>query len=144
MSAVLRLKAVLRELQGRRGDQAIAALGTAAASYESDIQQLAREMLLKNLSREGVSVIKNKLKDDRAEVRIAAAQVAASKSFRLEAELIDLLDDEVDRVRQAAHEALVKLSAGVDHGPSRNASPAERDEAIRKWRAWAENKETRR
>src|SRR5262245_44636139 len=38
-----RLKQVLTELGQRKGDDVVAALGTAAASYEGDIQSLARE-----------------------------------------------------------------------------------------------------
>jgi HEAT repeat protein len=138
------LKAVLRELERRHGDEAVAALGTAAASYESDIQELARSLLLKNLSREGPAVIQNKLKDERAEVRAAAARVAGSRGFHFEVELIDRLTDEHEGVRQAAHDALVQLSRGIDHGPAGGAGKTERDDAVRKWRAWLETREKKK
>jgi hypothetical protein len=133
-----RLKAVLRELEGRRGPDVLAALGSAAASYEKDVQQLARDLLLSHLSRQDATAIKENLKDDRAEVRAAAARAAARKSLHLEAELIDLLDDQDAGVRQAGHAALVQLSGGVDHGPAPSASKEERARAINKWRAWLE------
>src|SRR5207237_7682596 len=76
-----RLKDVLRELETRKGEESIAALGTAAASYEGDVRDLARDLLDKNLVRQGVRVIKERTKDDRAEVRAAAARVIASKGL---------------------------------------------------------------
>jgi hypothetical protein len=138
-----RLKDVLRELETRKGEEAIAALGTAAASYEGDVRDLARNLLDRNLVRQGVAVIKERTKDDRAEVRAATARVIASKSLKLGGELIDLLGDDNVAVRDAAHTALVKLSKGVDHGPAKGASTEERDEAIKKWRAWWEKQEKR-
>jgi len=131
-----RLKLVLMELEQRQGDEVIAALGTAATTYEAEIQQLARDLLVRHLSRQSNSVIKDKLKDDRAEVRAAAASVAGSKGLRLGGELIDLLTDENARVRDAAHIALVRLSRGTDFGPKANASETEREAAIKKWREW--------
>jgi hypothetical protein len=133
-----RLKDVLVELETRRGGDAIAALGTAAAAYEEDVRDLARGLLEKNLVRQGVAVIKDKAKDDRVEVRAAVARVIGNKSLKLGGELIDLLGDEKPSVREAAHAALVKLSKGADYGPAKNASDAERDEAVKKWRAWWE------
>ena len=130
-----RLKGVVKELGTRRGDEALAALGSAAASYEKDVQQLARDLLDRQLLRETPARVKEKLKDDRAEVRAAAARAAKGKALRVEAELIDLLGDEAEAVRQAAREALVKLSRGADHGPAPGAGPKERAEAMAKWRA---------
>jgi hypothetical protein len=133
-----RLKQVLSELETRRGDAAIAALGTAAASYEGDVRDLAREMLEKNLVRQGVKVIKEKVRDDRAEVRAAVARVIASKGLKLGDELIELLGDDNAVVREAAHAALVKLARGTDHGPAKGATTEDRAEAVKKWRAWWE------
>jgi hypothetical protein len=138
-----RLKQVLTELETRRGDEAIAALGSAAASYEGDVRDLAREMLEKNLVRQGVKVIKEKVKDDRAEVRAAVARVIASKGLKLGDELIDLLGDDNAAVREAAHSALVKLAKGTDHGPAKNATVEERTAAVKKWRAWWDKQDKR-
>jgi hypothetical protein len=138
-----RLKDVLIELETRRGDEAIAALGAAAASYESDVRDLARGLLEKNLVRQGMKVIKEKAKDDRAEVRAAVARLIGNKSLRLGGELIDLLGDDNAAVREAAHASLVKLSKGADHGPAKDAGTTERNEAVKKWRAWWEMQEKR-
>jgi hypothetical protein len=138
-----KLKGVLLELETRKGDEAIAALGSAATSYEGDVQTLARSLLEKNLVRQGVAVIKEKTRDDRAEVRAATARVIANKSLKLGDELISLLADDNAGVREAAHTALVKLSKGIDHGPAKDATTDERDEAIKKWRAWWDKQEKR-
>jgi hypothetical protein len=138
-----RLKDVLIELETRRGDEAIAALGSAAASYESDVRDLARDLLEKNLVRQGVRVIKERTKDDRAEVRAATARVIAAKGLKLGAELIEMLGDDNAGVREAAHAALVKLSKGADYGPAKDATTEQRDEAVKKWRAWWEKQEKR-
>src|SRR5207237_5397614 len=66
-----KLKVVLLELGNRRGDQAIAALGSAAATYDGDMQKLAREMLGKQLTRLKNEAVKEKFVDDRVEVRAA-------------------------------------------------------------------------
>lgn len=138
-----RLKEVLTELETRRGDDAIAALGVAAASYEEDVRDLARGLLEKNLVRQGVAVIKEKTRDDKAEVRAAAARVIATKELKLGGELIDLLADDKPAVHEAAHAALLKLSGGTDYGPAKGATAEERDEAVKKWRAWWEKQEKR-
>ena len=138
-----RLKEVLAELETRRGEEAITALGAAAASYEGDVRDLARDLLDKNLVRQGVRVIKERTKDDRAEVRAATARVIAGKNLKLGDELIDLLGDDNAAVREAAHAALVKLSKGTDHGPAKDATTEERAAAVKKWRAWWEKQEKR-
>ncbi|HXG09922.1 MAG TPA: hypothetical protein VNK04_09050 [Gemmataceae bacterium] len=131
-----RLKEVLIELEQRRGDEVIAALGTAAASYEGDIRQLARDLLTRHLARQPAAVLKEKLKDDRAEVRRAAALIIGVREPRLAGDLIELLADSEESVRAAAHQALVRLSRGVDFGPRPNAGTAEQEAAIKKWREW--------
>ena len=138
-----RLKDVLIELETRRGDEAIAALGVAAASYEEDVRDLARGLLEKNLVRQGSAVIKEKTHDDKAEVRAAAARVIAGKGLQMGGELIDLLGDDKPAVREAAHAALVKLNKGADNGPAKDATTEEREEAVKKWRAWWQKQEKR-
>jgi hypothetical protein len=132
----VRLKAVLSELGRRRGEPVIAALGSAAATYDGEIQELARELLTRQLTGLNPKQIKDKLKDDRAEVRAAAAHVAGSKGLHVENELIDLLTDDEAVVCRQAHQALVTLSKDKDFGPKDSANAAERKEAQQKWRAW--------
>jgi HEAT repeat protein len=115
----------------------IAALGSAAgASYEKDIQKLSRDLLARHLSRQKEPVLKDKLQDDRAEVRSAAARVVGEKKLRLGEELIGLLADDDSSVRDAAHQALVRLNQGTDLGPKAKADEKDRSEAVRKWREW--------
>jgi hypothetical protein len=131
-----RLRAVLTELEKRPGDEVIGALGSAAADYEKDIQQLARELLYKHLSRQKEAIIKAKLQDDRREVRAAAARVAGEKKMPLGDGLINLLTDDESAVRDAAHQALIRLNKGTDLGPKPKASDAEVSQAVQRWRAW--------
>jgi hypothetical protein len=131
-----RLKTVLTELAKRRGESVIGALGSAAATYDGEIQDLARKFLTQQLSDLSAKELKAKLKDDRAEVRAAAAGVAGSKQLHLERQLIDLLNDDEIVVRHQAHQALCTLSKGTDFGPRTDATEAERTEAQQKWRGW--------
>jgi hypothetical protein len=130
------LRSILVELEKRQGEEVIATLGSAAGSYDGEMQQLARDLLGRHLSRQGAAVLKDKLKDDRKEVRAAAARVVGTRGLRLGGELIDLLTDAEADVREVAHQALVRLSRGTDFGPARDAAEAERAEAARQWRGW--------
>jgi hypothetical protein len=138
-----KLKLVLTELGRRRGDAALGALGSAAASYEGDVQRQAREILDRQLAGLASAALKEELKDDRAEIRAAAARVTGARQVHAESELIDLLEDEDAGVRRAAHESLVRLSRGTDFGPHASASQAERAVAVRKWREWLAQRDGR-
>jgi hypothetical protein len=131
-----RLKLVLTELEKRKGPQVLEALGAAAGTYEKDIQQHARGLLDKHLARQPAAVVKSKLTDDRAEVRAAAARTVAARGLRYGTELIELLTDAEQEVRQAARQALVRLSRGQDYGPTPGASEDDLAAAVRDWRAW--------
>jgi hypothetical protein len=81
--------------------------------------------------------VQARLKDDRIEMKIAAATTVGVRGLTAcGGELIDLLTDEETRVRDAAHQALVKLNRGGDLGPSATANEADRDAAVKKWREW--------
>jgi HEAT repeat protein len=131
-----RLKQVLIELEKRSGDQVIGTLGYAAATDDNDIKKLARDLLTRHLSRQTAATLKEKLKDDRPEVRATAARLIGSRKLRLGEELIELLTDAEADVRQAAREALVRLSGGPDFGPERKASADDQARAASKWRDW--------
>jgi hypothetical protein len=130
-----RQKQVLAELEQRRGDDAINALGKAAGSYETDVREQARDLLTSNLGHQGSKVIRAKLKDERPEVRAAAAR-AVAKFPALGGEVIDLLNDDEQVVRDSAHQALVRLNRGTDLGPEPNATDGQRTAAVEKWREW--------
>jgi hypothetical protein len=133
-----RLKRILTELGTRKSEDALNALAAAAGSlYEEDVQKTAREALLTNLSQQSPAVVQAGLKDDRIEMRVAAAAAAGTRSLTAcGGDLVDLLADTEARVRDAAHQALVKLNKGGDLGPSANATDADRDAAVKKWRDW--------
>jgi hypothetical protein len=129
-----KLREILLELGQRKGDAAFDALVANATHYEADIAQVAREQLARHLARMDTTALKERLKDERTEVRAAAVKVAGDK--RLGAEVIERLEDKEAVVREAAHKALVALARGTDYGPSANAKDADRVEAMRQWRAW--------
>jgi hypothetical protein len=131
-----RLKAVLVELEQRKGDQVLGALSAATGSYETDVQQLARNLLVRHLARQNAAVLKEKLKDDRPAVRAAAARAVGAAGLRWGGELLELLDDNDADVQQAARQALVQLAGGIDYGPPAVASATARSEAARQWTAW--------
>lgn len=139
-----RLKLILAELEKRRGPEVVPALANAATSYEKDIQELGRDLLDRHLSRQTEAVVKEKLSDELIEVRTAAIRVIAGKKPRLARELIEILSDDKDEVRTAAHDGLVKLSRGQEFGPAAGADQKQIAEAQAKWRNWWDRQRSRR
>jgi hypothetical protein len=132
-----RLEAVIAELEKRKGPEALAGLATVAGgSSDKEMRQQARDLLDKYLLRQDDTYLKQRLKDDIAEVRQSAVRVIAAKAPKLGRDVIDLLDDDVALVRAAAHQALVLLSSGEDFGPTQDAAKADRTAAQKQWRAW--------
>jgi hypothetical protein len=131
-----KLRPVLLELETRKGDEALGALGVAATNSDSDIKQLARVLIERNLTKQTMDVVKEKLKDSSAEIRAAAARVAGLKWPGLFSNTIELLDDAVADVREEARKALMRLSKGQDFGPDKEAKPEEQSQAKDKWREW--------
>jgi hypothetical protein len=138
-----RLKQVLVELERRRGPEVLAGLCTAAGSYDREVQQLGRDLLDRHLARQPAAFVKEKLRDEQPEVRMAAARAAAARHPSLAGGVIDLLADDQADVRAAAHQALVRLSRGQDFGPSAAAGRDERAQARQQWRAWWERQSRR-
>jgi hypothetical protein len=136
-----RLRSLLMELVKRRGEEVGPALANAAGSYDKEIQKLGRDLLDRYLSRQGEAIVKEKLRDDLVEMRKSALRVVAAKMPRLGGELIELLGDDKDEVRAAAHEALVKLGRGQDFGPAADAGKERIAEAQAKWRNWWDRKQ---
>jgi len=135
-----RLKSILLELEKRRGKEVLSGLANAAGSYDKEIRKLGRDLLERHLARQGEAVVKEKLRDELVEVRLAAVRVVVARMPRLTSELIDVLADEQAEVRTAAHDALVKLSRGEDFGPAADASSEQIVAAQEKWRSWWERK----
>ncbi len=131
-----RLKAVLLELEKRDGPEVLTGLGLAAGNYDSEVARTGRDALDRHLTRKGESAVRSATKNEIAEVRKAAARVAVKMAI-VGPDLVPLLSDEKADVRETAHAALVKIAKGQDFGPtSSDASPAEREEARRRWQAW--------
>lgn len=131
-----KLRDVLAELSRRDGPKALAALGIAAGTYDRDIATYAQGLLEKSLARQGVSAVRDGLKDDRSTIRAAAAKVVGKKGLKLVSQLIDLFGDDEVGVRAAAHQALVQLNRGTDLGPQRDADDAAWSDAAKRWRDW--------
>jgi HEAT repeat protein len=130
------LKGLLAETEKRNGAKAIDLLVIGMANPNAEIAKLSQGLLAKNLQHQPGDVLKAMLKHDRRDVRIAAAQAIGAKKLKYGAELIGLLADGDDDVRQAGRRALVQISGGVDHGPSPDASSDERESARARWREW--------
>jgi len=98
------------------------------------------------------------LKSDKADDRFAAALAIGEKRLPLTAELIGLLTDKSDPVRQAARRSLILTSyhldamkkankkgavpTYVDYGPIPNAYPTLQKQSVKAWTAWATKNET--
>jgi hypothetical protein len=130
------LKALLIEAEKRNGVKAVDLLVVGITNPSAEIAKLSQGLLAKNLQHQPADVLKSLLKHDRRDVRLAVAQAIGAKKLRYGTELIDLLADGDDDVRQAARRALVQISGGVDHGPSAEASFDEREAARARWREW--------
>lgn len=97
------------------------------------------------------------LKSDKAEERFSAALAIGEKGLPLTAELIGLLTDKSDPVRQAARRSLMLTSyhldalrkankkgavpAYVDFGPVPNAPPAYQKQSVKAWTDWVAKNE---
>jgi hypothetical protein len=131
-----KLKAILGEVERRTGPVALDTLAIAAADTNKEVRELAQPILRRHLARLSPGQLKPKLKDDRVEVRRAAALAAGQRKLPWGPELIALLDDEEAAVCQAARQALVQLSGGMDFGPEAKATPQERAAASSRWYKW--------
>jgi hypothetical protein len=133
-----RLKMELMELGQRKGPEALTGLVTAAGNKDSDVRKLALDLMVGQMTAQGIEFVQSKLKDEKADVRWAAAK-AAAKFTSLTGDLIGMLGDPDADVAGAAHQSLVKLSDGQDFGPS-SASRTEVEAARKKWQAWWDQK----
>jgi hypothetical protein len=133
-----RLLDTLRENKGAEYTQALV---KAIPKLDGDIKKKAREALAERLSRMTTATLRDRLKDDDAELRRAAALAAAMKEETAHIpRLIELLDDSDTTVARAAHAALKSLS-GKDFGPAKDASRAENAQAVAAWKAWWKEKD---
>ena len=68
--------------------------------------------------------------------RWAAVAAIRQRNFQPVEGLIKLLDDIDKEVRREAHGTLVTIAEGKDFGPSKNATDAQRSQAIAEWTRW--------
>lgn len=115
------------------------------AFMAKQLQQMAQEQakqaemidgLLRELSKEEAVVIANKLIDPDPMMRWLAVQVGGKKRMPIEHDLIKLLADPHLLVRQAAHDALFRLSRGTDFGPDAKATAKQIASSQVAWREW--------
>lgn len=101
------------------------ALAAAIPKLDGPAKALARDALAERLTRMKADTLRDKLRDDDAEIRSAAALACAMKDERSHIpELIPMLEDPMPRVGKAAHLALKTLS-GQDLGVD-----------VAGWRSW--------
>ncbi len=129
-------KVVLAEAEKRQGTKAVDLLLMGIASDNPEVAKFSQGLLTRNVARQPVDALKSLVKHERHEVRAATAAAIGARKLRFGAELIALLGDHEDDVRQAARRSLVQISGGVDHGPSIDASITERAAAMARWREW--------
>ncbi|MER3415724.1 MAG: hypothetical protein C4297_05865 [Gemmataceae bacterium] len=129
---------VLQRLQDTPGAENTLALALAIPELSGPMRERVRQALVERLSRMKLSTLRTYLNHEDAELRRAAAVAAALKErLELIPELISLLLDPEEAVVEAAWHSLRALTAR-DFGPPRNATRAERQTAVKAWRAWWE------
>jgi hypothetical protein len=127
---------IIERLQSGKGVAYSDALAVAIPRLQGDLREQARQALARRLARMKAGTLRDKMQEDDAEVRLAAARACLIKAAVENTEdLIGLLDDSEPAVVQAAHEALRKLTP-VDHGPAPGATARQRRDAVRAWRDW--------
>lgn len=77
-----------------------------------------------------------KLRDSNPLIRWFATDILSRRQVHVEKHIIPLLKDPYVEVRNAAHQALVRLGRGTDFGPSRKASKTEIKQAMARWTEW--------
>lgn len=110
------------------------------AALKSFLEQAQQNVILSHMLRELIKdspgVITEKLNDEQPLVRFLAAHAVGRKRLPLEDRLMGLLSDPYPQVREAARQALVRISRGNDFGPAQNASAKQLTQASEAWRQW--------
>jgi hypothetical protein len=129
-------EAIIETLKERKGVAYSEALAQAIAQLKGPNMLKARDALAERLTRMTAATLREKLQEENAEIRRAAALACAMKEDKaFIPDLIDLLEDNERPVSYAAYAALKEL-AGKDFGPVPNATPTDRAAAVAKWKEW--------
>jgi hypothetical protein len=127
---------LVQGLEKGKGAQYTDALATAIPLLKGETKEKARQALMRRMLRLKEGTLRDKLEDESAEVRQAAAAACARKMAKaLVPDLIKLLEDPELPVAEAAHSSLKELT-DKDFGPQANATKAERKDAVTQWKAW--------
>jgi len=127
---------LLDQLKQGKGVAYTGALAAAIPQLSGAIKTKAREALTERLARMTAFTLHDKLQDDAAEIRRAAALALAMKEEKQAIpDLIALLEDREPTVVRASYAALKELT-GQDFGPSAGALPEARAKAVAAWKAW--------
>jgi hypothetical protein len=119
-----------------RGSAYTRELASAIGRLEGEDKKKARDVLAERLSEMTPGTVGEKLKDDNAEIRRAAALACAMNEEKVHVpRLIEMLEDADQSVRRAAYASLKSLT-GQDFGPSKNASAEEILVAQKAWQTW--------
>jgi hypothetical protein len=116
------------------------------------------QTVIQQVSSQDEAALLTSLTHERDIVRLVAALVIGQRGLALHNDLIPLLTDRTEAVRQAARRSLVQLAAAtqkqkaaevarryssrrrIDFGPAANAGQAAQARAAEKWREWWDNK----
>jgi HEAT repeat protein len=80
--------------------------------------------------------VRRGLKDESALMRMLAVRVIEQRRLPYQEELLALLEDPEEGVRDAAHAALIHLCRGSDFGPAPGSGKADRARAVERWTQW--------
>jgi HEAT repeat protein len=131
-----RQMALIVEYRDKKGVVYSEALARAIQKLHGNSLVRAREALAERLTRMTAATLRNKLQEDRAEIRRAAIIACADKGEKaLIPDLIGLLKDPDSAIVQLAHRSLKTLTS-KDFGPNPNASDEETSLAVVAWKVW--------
>ena len=127
---------LLTEMRDSKGSVYTQGLVGACGRLGGTALERTREAFAIRLSRMTPATLSSMLADSVPEVRLAAAKAVGLKSaIPLANDLVALIADSNRAVASAAVASLRKLT-DRDFGPSDDAGPDERAEAIRAWKRW--------
>jgi hypothetical protein len=99
------------------------------------------ETMLLKLADEHVPAFLARLRDPDPTTRLLTARIVGQKKLPAAKELLPLLSDPMIGVREAAHQALVRLARGTDFGPFFTDSAPKHKQAVQRWENWLTSQE---
>ncbi len=101
-------------------------------------QQSSVKLFIDKITKEKPDVLQKQLQSKDPFARLLIITIIGQRKIHLEAEIIQSLNDPLPEIRQAAHDAIVRLARGTDFGPVPGASRRGVERAVEKWRHWLE------